>query len=70
MNVAILAGGAGSRLAEETQIKPKPFVEIGERPILWYIMRHYTHYAFKDFVNGKRIIRRFIKGWSINGLSS
>jgi glucose-1-phosphate cytidylyltransferase len=50
MKVAILAGGAGSRLAEETQIKPKPMVEIGGKPILWHIMRHYAHYGFKDFV--------------------
>ena len=50
MKVAILAGGAGTRLAEETQIKPKPMVEIGGRPILWHIMKHYSHYGFKDFV--------------------
>jgi glucose-1-phosphate cytidylyltransferase len=50
MKVGILAGGAGSRLAEETQIKPKPMVEIGGRPILWHIMRHYAHYGLKDFV--------------------
>jgi len=50
MKVAILAGGAGSRLAEETQIKPKPLVEIGGKPILWHIMRHYAQYNFKNFV--------------------
>lgn len=50
MKVAILAGGAGTRLAEETEIKPKPMVEIGGRPILWHIMRHYAHYGFKDFI--------------------
>jgi glucose-1-phosphate cytidylyltransferase len=50
MKVGILAGGAGSRLAEETQIKPKPMVEIGGQPILWHIMRQYAHYGFKDFV--------------------
>jgi glucose-1-phosphate cytidylyltransferase len=50
MKVAILAGGVGSRLAEETEIKPKPMVEIGGRPILWHIMRHYAHFGFKDFV--------------------
>ncbi len=50
MKVAILAGGAGSRLAEETEIKPKPMVEIGGRPILWHIMMHYYTYGFKDFV--------------------
>ncbi len=50
MKVAILAGGVGTRLAEETEIKPKPMVEIGGRPILWHIMRHYAHYGHKDFV--------------------
>ncbi|MEM1270000.1 MAG: glucose-1-phosphate cytidylyltransferase [Bacteroidota bacterium] len=49
MNVAILAGGRGSRLSEETHIKPKPMVEIGGRPILWHIMRHYAHFGFDDF---------------------
>jgi glucose-1-phosphate cytidylyltransferase len=50
MKVGILAGGAGSRLAEETQVKPKPMVEIGGRPILWHIMRHYAYYGFREFV--------------------
>jgi glucose-1-phosphate cytidylyltransferase len=50
MKVAILAGGVGSRLAEETDSRPKPMVEIGGRPILWHIMMHYSHYNFHDFV--------------------
>ena len=50
MKVAILAGGEGTRLAEETVTKPKPMVEIGERPILWHIMKHYAHFGFKEFV--------------------
>ncbi len=50
MKVAILAGGRGSRLAEETDIKPKPMVEVGGRPILWHIMMHYTQFAFREFV--------------------
>lgn len=50
MKVGILAGGKGSRLAEETVIKPKPMVEIGGHPILWHIMRHYAHFGFEDFV--------------------
>jgi len=50
MKVAILAGGRGSRLAEETDIKPKPMVEIGGRPILWHIMMHYSHFSYRDFV--------------------
>ena len=50
MKVAILGGGLGTRLAEETEIRPKPMVEIGGKPILWHIMRHYLHYGFEDFV--------------------
>ena len=50
MKVGILAGGLGSRLAEETVIKPKPMVEIGGRPILWHIMMHYSVYGHKEFV--------------------
>jgi glucose-1-phosphate cytidylyltransferase len=49
MKVGILAGGLGSRLAEETVIKPKPMVEIGNKPILWHIMKHYAHFGHKDF---------------------
>ena len=50
MKVAILAGGKGSRLAEETEVKPKPMVEIGGHPILWHIMKHYSHYGYDQFV--------------------
>ena len=49
MKVGILAGGLGSRLSEETVVKPKPMVEIGGRPILWHIMMHYSTYGFKEF---------------------
>ena len=49
MKVAILAGGVGSRLSEETQVKPKPMVEIGGRPILWHILKHYAAYGHNDF---------------------
>lgn len=50
MKVAIFAGGFGTRLSEETSIRPKPMVEVGGRPILWHIMKIYAHYGFKDFV--------------------
>lgn len=50
VKVVILAGGLGTRLAEETEVRPKPMVEIGSRPIIWHIMRHYAHFGFKDFV--------------------
>jgi glucose-1-phosphate cytidylyltransferase len=50
IKVAILAGGVGSRLSEETVVKPKPMVEIGGLPILWHIMMHYAHYDFNQFV--------------------
>lgn len=50
MKIVILAGGQGTRLSEETGIKPKPMVEIGGKPILWHIMKIYSHYGFNDFV--------------------
>jgi glucose-1-phosphate cytidylyltransferase len=68
--VAILAGGVGTRLVEETEIKPKPMVEIGGTPILWHIMRHYAHYGFDDFVvalgyKGEYIKRYFVEYCSL-----
>ena len=50
MKVGILAGGVGSRLSEETVLKPKPMVEIGGHPILWHIMMYYSHFGFNEFV--------------------
>lgn len=50
MKVVILAGGLGTRLGEETSIKPKPMVEIGDKPIIWHIMKIYSHYGFNDFI--------------------
>jgi glucose-1-phosphate cytidylyltransferase len=50
MKVLILAGGKGTRLAEETEVRPKPMIEIGGRPILWHIMKHYSKYGHDEFV--------------------
>jgi glucose-1-phosphate cytidylyltransferase len=50
MKVVILAGGLGTRLSEETDLKPKPMVEIGGKPILWHIMKIYSHYGYNEFV--------------------
>lgn len=50
MQVVILCGGLGTRLREETEFRPKPMLEIGGRPILWHIMKTYSHYGFRDFI--------------------
>lgn len=50
MKVLILAGGYGTRLSEETVLKPKPMIEIGGKPILWHIMKIYSHFGFNDFI--------------------
>src|SRR5688572_14687670 len=63
MKVAILAGGLGTRLAEETEIRPKPMVEIGGRPILWHIMKHYSHFGFNEFVIALGYKGEYIKRW-------
>src|SRR5665811_1024365 len=49
MKTVILCGGLGTRLREETEFRPKPMITIGERPILWHIMKIYAHYGFTDF---------------------
>jgi glucose-1-phosphate cytidylyltransferase len=72
MKVVILAGGLGTRLSEETEIKPKPMVEIGGQPILWHIMKHYAHFGFKEFCiavgyRGEIIKRFFMDYHSLNG---
>ena len=50
MKVVILAGGLGTRISEETDIRPKPMVEIGGKPILWHILKMYEFYGHKDFI--------------------
>ncbi|HYZ34597.1 MAG TPA: glucose-1-phosphate cytidylyltransferase [Crenalkalicoccus sp.] len=72
MKVAILAGGLGSRLAEETETRPKPMVEIGGVPILWHIMRHYAHYGHRHFVVALGYKGHFIRRYATDfaGLSA
>ena len=72
MNVVILAGGLGTRLAEETESKPKPMVEIGGKPILWHILQHYFRYGFKEFYvalgyKGDAIKRFFLEHRTLSG---
>ncbi len=72
MKVVILAGGLGTRLAEETEVRPKPMVDIGRHPILWHIMKHYAHYGFKEFFialgfKGEVIKHYFLDYSSVNG---
>ena len=50
MKVVIFAGGLGTRISEETDARPKPMVEIGGKPIIWHIMKIYSHYGFNDFI--------------------
>jgi glucose-1-phosphate cytidylyltransferase len=50
MKVVIFAGGMGTRISEESHLKPKPMIEIGEKPILWHIMKYYEHYGYNDFI--------------------
>lgn len=50
MKVVILAGGYGTRISEESHLKPKPMIEIGDMPILWHIMKYYSHYGYNDFI--------------------
>lgn len=63
MKVVLLAGGLGTRISEETQIKPKPMIEIGGKPILWHIMKEYSYYGFKEFVICAGYKQHIIKDW-------
>jgi glucose-1-phosphate cytidylyltransferase len=72
MKIVILAGGMGTRLSEETEIRPKPMVEIGGYPILWHIMKHYAYFGFKEFFialgyKGDEIKRYFLEYYNLSG---
>lgn len=66
MKVIILAGGLGTRLSEETKLIPKPMVEIGGKPILWHIMKIYSHYGFNDFIILTGYKSHIIKDYFVN----
>ena len=66
LKVVILAGGFGTRLAEETDIIPKPMVEIGGKPILWHIMKHYAHFGFNEFIIALGYKEELIKDFFLN----
>jgi len=63
MKVVILAGGFGTRISEESQYKPKPMVEIGGKPIMWHIMKEYSHYGFNEFIICAGYKQHVIKEW-------
>lgn len=72
MKTVILAGGLGTRLSEETELKPKPLVEVGDQPILWHIMKHYRTYGIRDFYialgyKGELIKRYFLDRFTLSG---
>lgn len=66
MKVVILAGGYGTRISEESQLKPKPMIEIGEMPILWHIMKEYSYYGYNDFIICCGYKQHMIKEWFAN----
>ena len=63
MKVVILAGGFGTRISEESHLKPKPMVEVGDKPILWHIMKLYSHYGYHEFVICCGYKQEMIKKW-------
>lgn len=66
MKVVILAGGYGTRISEESHLKPKPMIEIGGKPILWHIMKEYSYYGFNDFIICCGYMQHVIKQWFAN----
>lgn len=66
MKVVLLAGGLGTRISEESQFKPKPMIEIGGMPILWHIMKEYSHFGFHEFIICAGYKQEIIKEWFAN----
>ena len=66
MKVVILAGGFGTRISEESHLKPKPMIEIGDMPILWHIMKQYSHFGFNEFIICAGYKQTVIKEWFAN----
>lgn len=66
MKVVLLAGGAGTRISEESVIRPKPMIEIGGKPIIWHIMKEYSYYGFNEFIICAGYKQEYIKEWFSN----
>lgn len=66
MKIVLLAGGFGTRISEESYLKPKPMLEIGGKPILWHIMKEYSHYGFYEFIICCGYKQHMIKEWFAN----
>lgn len=66
MKVVILAGGLGTRISEESKYKPKPMIEIGQMPIIWHIMKNYSHFGFNEFIICAGYKQHIIKEWFYN----
>ena len=69
MKVVVLAGGLGTRLAEETEVKPKPMVDVGGQPILWHILKGFAHHGMREFVVALGHKGEFIKRWMVDHLA-
>ncbi|MCA1840826.1 MAG: NTP transferase domain-containing protein, partial [Actinobacteria bacterium] len=72
MKTVILAGGLGTRLSEETEVRPKPMVDVGGQPLIWHIMKHYSAYGFKEFAialgyKGEEVKQFFLDYGAISG---
>lgn len=71
MKIAILAGGFGTRISEESYLKPKPMIEIGGQPILWHIMKEYSHYGFNEFIiccgYKQHVIKEYFADYYLHG---